>query len=173
MTARPAPVIQLDRVPPLVREAVRQAIWEESLKVPECHHSLGPPSDVDSEERIVSALLCGHTTLPRIAPLRSRDFLSPLCRGVVAVLETAPGADLARVVLGMEALGYCGPLVDQLLEIRDRVPFVVDLTECIVSVHETARRRRLIAWLRELDADLSTGSATVADGLNRMRAALK
>lgn len=145
------------------------------LETPGCIHELAPPNASDAEERIVSALLCGHATLATIAPLRARDFFVPLHRAVVTAVdelgESHSTLTPELIASAIEAKGFRGDLVAAILEVRDGVPFVIDLSDCIARVRDAARRRRLIAWLRKLQTELAFDGLSVDEAIARIRAA--
>lgn len=173
MPPRSVPASPSSIEPDPLTAAVFRAFREYQLiESPGCVHQIAAHVPVDAEERIVSALLCGHATLARLAPLRARDFGSRFRECVVSVFETfgATPPPIAAVALGLETLGFCGPIVQQLIDLRDGIPATVNLTDCIEEVREASRRRRMLTWVRRMESELAIGTLTADGAIARMRA---
>ena len=155
-----------------VRRTMLDAAREHAiLEAPGCVHQMMPPAALDAEERLVSALLTGSIRVEAIWPLRSRDFFGPLHRAIVRAFDTLDGRETtpAVIALALEAQGFAGDLVEAVIDLRDGVPHVVDLADCIARVREASRTRRLLAWIRKLDAELATGGISSDDAMERIR----
>ena len=155
-----------------VLEGMREHEWTRS---PGCVHQFMPPHALDSEEPIISALLCGHTALADVRPLRAASFFGPLHRAIVQTFETLGPVDdiAAAVVAKLEGLGCTGPIEQAVLELRDRVPYILNLRDHIARVHETARKRRLSDWLMEIDADLRLERLTADEAIAKLKSAFE
>ncbi|MEP7049451.1 MAG: DnaB-like helicase N-terminal domain-containing protein [Pseudomonadota bacterium] len=126
------------------------------------------PADLDIEQEILSALLCGHVTTDELKPLESRHFYSRFNQRLFEFLVASAERDLQAIT---DALPCRGPVLEELTIIRDATPFA-----CLPTLHKHIRtvmdrwlERELIRTMQEVDAELRVGALTHDGARARLR----
>jgi replicative DNA helicase len=156
-----------------IRQAVREEVRTELLLHGPTLGEYPPPSEIESEELIISALLAGDLTLQDIAPLRACDFYRPLHQAIVVAVDTLNQAKrdvtITEIVVALGAQDCAGAgLIDALMDLRAR-PYVLRYRDHVARIHEAAERRRICEWLRDIDKDLRLGNCTAAEARERIK----
>jgi replicative DNA helicase len=126
------------------------------------------PHNSDIEQEILSALLCGHTTVETLEPLESRHFYSNFNQHLFAALTTTAELDLQALA---DLLDMRGPVLEELATIKDATPFAAAATlrKHVATIMDRWRERELIREMQQIDAELRTAGLTVDDARKRLR----
>ncbi|HET7540687.1 MAG TPA: DnaB-like helicase N-terminal domain-containing protein [Polyangiaceae bacterium] len=126
------------------------------------------PHDGDSEQVVLSALLCGHATIEDVKPLEARHFYSTFNARLFGVLCTSAERELPALI---DLLDMRGPVLEELTLIRDASPFVCVplLSVEVAKILDRWLERELIRVMQELDAQLRVGAITHDGARARLR----
>jgi replicative DNA helicase len=126
------------------------------------------PHNSDIEQEVLSALLCGHTTVEALKPLESSHFYSNFNQHLFAVMTTTVELDLQALA---QLLDMRGPVFEELTTIKDSTPFAAAATlrKHVVTIMDRWRERGLIREMQQIDAELRTAGLTVDDARQRLR----
>ncbi len=121
---------------------------------------LPPPSDLDAEAVVLSALLVKPECLPEIQPIvRAHDFYSDANRLIFGAIETIDAAgrtlDVQAIASELRDRGRLDAVggTPYLAQLTDYVPAVAHATEHAKKVAEKSYLRRLIALLQTSAAE--------------------
>lgn len=153
-----------------VAEVVRRELREGLLFIGPESNGQPPPNDVQAEYQVISSLLEGRVDS---ADLEARDYYLPLHREVVsahqALRKTKDEVSAEDVAAYLHDVRECqGPILAELLRLRDGVPYCLRPQDMVRAVHEAARCRRLSFFLRDLDAELRDGRVTADEAIQRL-----
>jgi len=151
-----------------LREVVRETMLECALLMPRPEVTPAAPHDLDAEQGVLSALLCGHTTIDALKPLESSHFYGHFNQRLFNVLCWSPERDLERIA---DLLNIGGPVIDELTTIRDATPFAVRATlrAHVMTIVDRWRERELIRAMQQIDAELRVGALNHAGARARLR----
>lgn len=158
-----------DRVLPRLRSGVREEIRIAALldrPVSAC----GLPCDLDAEQEICSAVLCGQVAPGDLSPLVGKHFYGRLFGFIFIAADAVLAAGLEftveHVEIALREQGFDGPEVHrELIQTRDTTPFVVRsiLDRQAERVIDLWRRRQLIETMQRVDAELRVGAISFRD----------
>ena len=164
--------VQERRLLGLVRREIRHEIRAAAL-VSEPRPSLPPPSDLDAEAEVLSALLEGHCSVADLAPLEARHFFGRFHSEVFEALTLLSdrASDLESVAELLTDRGIVGPVVDELEQLRDAQPFASSdrLCQHVRTILDRWRERRFLELLGSIDLEVRTGVLSVDGAKPRLR----
>ena len=126
------------------------------------------PHDYDAEQAVLSALLVGHVGADDVRPLEPRHFYGTFNQRLFKLLASTAERDPQALV---DLLEMHGPVMEELLTIRDATPFVCrELLQVeVAKIFNRWLERELIQTMQRLDAELRVGAITVDGAKLRLR----
>ncbi len=119
-----------------------------------------PPSDVEAEAAVLSAILLKPDTLAEVVPVMSLDDLSTsahraIYEAVLALDEDAKAIDVLTIKGWLEDRGQMPKVggAKYLVEIMDKVPSIANVGEYALRVRDKARLRKLITEAQRMASE--------------------
>lgn len=165
MKAKPKEVALPDLINNIT-EAVRREIREAAI-FGEPMVQIPLPNDMDAEQELLSALLCGHVTVASLKPLNQGHFYGHFNQSAYVAIESLELAGepvtVGAVFEIMQDIGLKGPLGEELTRIAECTPFLHPkrLRQGVDRVIEMAERRELIRKMQLVDRMLRSDETTL------------
>lgn len=161
--------MEKESAPDALARAVREELRAELLLHAPRVDTLPPPTALDAEEFLVSAVLDGHG-MHVLGDLKIEEFFLPLHRATLTAVRMLPvDSSAEEIAEQMRANGCVGAILEELQRLQLEIPFRVDLPVHVAAVREAAKKRAMLRWLDDIAVSLRMGRITADQAKAKLR----